>query len=146
MRIIALTTGEVRPVRKCERPLFSSLETALLARRFAPCLASPRALLHGLGDGTENVVVGVSEDRGTPSSDVVDELVSINVPGVGSLDMIEDHRVAAYGLKGTDGGGDAAGHEGLGLFEDRVGLLEGIGLGRGAHGEGVCEEGEEEER
>ena len=45
VRIIAVVTEKVRLVRKYERTLFLSLDTALLARRFAPHLVSPSAQL-----------------------------------------------------------------------------------------------------
>jgi len=71
----------------------------------------PLTLLHGLLNGIKDIVVGMAEDSRSPGSDVVDVLVLIDVPGVGTLDAVEDDGVAADGLERTDGRGDATGHQ-----------------------------------
>ena len=60
MMVVAVVTGKAHLVRKYEHARFSSLEIALLARRFAPRLVLPIPvvlLLHGAEVNKSDAVV-----------------------------------------------------------------------------------------
>ena len=53
-----------------------------------------------------------------PSTHVVDVLVFVNIPNIGSFDAIEYNRLSAYRFEGADGGTDPTGHQFLGGGEN----------------------------
>lgn len=89
------------------------------AENLSTCITAQLTLLHGLRNSLKDIVVSMAEDGRSPSSDVVNVLVFIDVPGVGALDAVEDDGVAADGLEGTDGRGDSTGHE----LQRRLGVV-----------------------
>ena len=60
----------------------------------------------------------LTDDGWAPGSDVIDVLVAINVPGVGSLDFVEHDRLAADGLESAYGRRDSSGHQSLSFAEN----------------------------
>ncbi len=80
----------------------------------------------GLGDGVGDGGMGVAEDEGAEGGDVVDVGVAVKVEDAGPLAVGDEGRVAADGLEGADGAGDAAGH----VAASEVAQFAGAGSGR----------------
>lgn len=84
---------------------------------FARC-PEAGALVDLLLEGGINLLVGVTDNRRSPAADVVDVLVSIDVPAVGILDALEDDWLATHGLESTHGRVDTTGEQLLCLLEN----------------------------
>mmetsp|Transcript_21403 Transcript_21403/g.28119 ORF Transcript_21403/g.28119 Transcript_21403/m.28119 type:complete len:267 (-) Transcript_21403:34-834(-) len=87
------------------------------------------SLVHGGLYGIQNIIVGMSKNGRSPSSDVVNVLVLIDIPSVGTLDTIENDRISPNRLEGTDGRRNSTGHQFLSFGKDFLTLGEGVCLG-----------------
>jgi hypothetical protein len=66
----------------------------------------------------DNFWMGVTADCWPPTANVVDVLVAIYIPDVGSFYAVEDDGLSADGFEGSHWGTDASWHEFLGGGEN----------------------------
>mmetsp|Transcript_11173 Transcript_11173/g.16762 ORF Transcript_11173/g.16762 Transcript_11173/m.16762 type:complete len:245 (-) Transcript_11173:96-830(-) len=92
------------------------------------------SLVHGLLDGIQYLVIGMSDDGGSPGTNVVDVLVVVHVPGVGSLDAVEHDGVSSDALECAHRGADTTRHQSLCLGEDLLALGECVSSRRSGSG------------
>ncbi|MCY1534316.1 hypothetical protein D9M68_696840 [compost metagenome] len=72
--------------------------------------------------------VAMAQDHRAPGADVVDVLLAVGVPEIGTLGALHETRCAAHGAEGAHGRVHAAGDQGLGAVKQ---LLVAVGHGRG---------------
>ena len=87
------------------------------------------ALLDRFLQCCDHLGVGVAADGRSPAADVVDVLIAIHVPGIGTLHPIEHDRLTANRLERPHRGADTSGHQGLCCAEDGLGVA---GVQRGS--------------
>ena len=90
--------------------------------------AEGEAVLGGFVDGVGEASGGVPEDVGAPAANVVDVGFAIDVFDAAAFGAADEERIAINVAKGTDGGVDAAGDEGLGFLKESGGDV-GVGCG-----------------
>ena len=77
-----------------------------------------------MNDGVDHVGHGVAENERSPGADVVDVLVAVGVPDIGTFAAHQERRIAAHRAKGPDRRVHASGDELFGALLQRAGLVE----------------------
>ena len=96
--------------------------------------AEAGAFLDRFLKSADHLGMGVTADRRTPAPDVIDVLVPIHVPRVGTFDPVEDDRLTAHRLEGPHRGAHSTRHQALGSTENGLGVA-GV-QGGSCHGDG----------
>mmetsp|Transcript_130223 Transcript_130223/g.183721 ORF Transcript_130223/g.183721 Transcript_130223/m.183721 type:complete len:242 (-) Transcript_130223:26-751(-) len=82
-------------------------------------------LLHLSTQGLQHLVICMANDGRAPGANIVNILVSIHIPRIGSFDTVKNNRVATHRLESSHRAGHAAWHQILRFREDLL-RLEGL--------------------